>query len=354
MKGYLAAYEQINGIHIHRHPLPMEGNGPVGYLIEYSFALFHQFVLSVKIFFRKGFDVIHACNPPDNIFIVAGFFKLFFNKKFIFDHHDINPELYIAKFGKKNIFYKLMLLLEKWTFNTADISIATNQSYKKIAVQRGGMKPKNVFIVRSGPDLQRTRELPENIKWKNGRQFMVGYVGVMGAQEGLDYLLNGIFFLVHVLKREDIHFVLVGGGTELEKLKKLAHELNISCYVTFPGRVPDEELMEILSTADVCVNPDAVNEMNDKSTMNKIMEYMALGKPIVQFEMTEGRFSAQKSSLYAKPNDHESLIEKIVEIIDNPQMGKRMGMYGKNRVLSRLQWKHEIPKLLAAYSALDL
>jgi glycosyltransferase involved in cell wall biosynthesis len=323
-----------------------------GYLLEYIAALFWQFALSIKIFREKGFDIIHACNPPDNIFLVGLFYKVFFRKKFIFDHHDINPELYIAKFGKKDLFYRIMLLLEKLTFKTADISLATNESYKKIAMERGGMSQENVYIVRSGPDLSRAKRVQPNEKWKNSRKFLVGYVGVMGAQEGLDYLLKGVAHLVHELKRKDVQFVLVGGGTKLGQLKTLSEALRVDEHVTFTGRVPDETLMEVLSTADVCVNPDVVNDMNDKSTMNKIMEYMAVGKPIVQFEMTEGRYSAQEASLYAEPNNPVSLIEKVLEILNNPDMGKKMGEYGKERVVTQLQWKHEIPKLLSAYKAI--
>ena len=353
MKEFTALYEKIEGIHIYRHPLPMEGNGILGYLIEYSCALYHQFVLSLKIFFQQGFDVIHACNPPDNIFIIGAFYKLFFNKKFVFDHHDINPELYFAKFGKKDIFFKIMLLWEKWTFKTADFSIATNQSYRRIAIERGGMNPEKVVIVRSGPDLERTHLVTSNPKWKAGKKFLVGYVGVMGAQEGLDYLLKGIEYLVYTLQREDIHFILVGGGTELPFLKQLASHLKISDYVTFTGRISDELLMEILSTSDVCVNPDVVNEMNDKSTMNKIMEYMALGKPIVQFDMTEGRFSAGEASLYAKPNNHKSLMRNILNLLDDYNLAKRMGEIGHRRIKNRFQWKFEIPKLLSVYRMLE-
>ncbi len=353
MKGYDKPFEIINGIHVYRHPLPVEGNGAFGYLIEYSLALFFQFMLSIKVLVLRGFDVIHACNPPDNIFIIGGIFKFFYGKSFLFDHHDINPELYIAKFGKKDLFYRVVLLWERLTFKLADVSIATNESYKKIAVERGGMKPGRVHVVRSGPDLNRTRKMTANKRWKNNKPFLVGYVGVMGAQEGLDYLLKGIDFLTHTLHRHDIHFILVGGGTELETLKTLAHDLKLHDNVTFTGRVSDDVLMEILSTADVCVNPDVVNAMNDKSTMNKIMEYMALGKPIVQFEMTEGRFSAQESSLYAEPNNPESLMEKLLEVIDNPEMGEKMGAAGRRRVVSKLQWKHEIPNLLKAYSGLN-
>ena len=352
MKIYTASYEIIDGIHIYRHPLPIEGNGVLGYLSEYGLALVFQFILALKIYVTRGFDVIHACNPPDNIFIVAAFFKAFCNCRFVFDHHDINPELYLVKFGKKDIFYQLMLLWEKWTFRLADLSIATNESYRKIAIQRGGMAPEKVFVVRSGPDLSRVKKAPPNPKWKKDKAHLVGYVGVMGAQEGLDYLLYGIDYLVHELKREDIHFVLAGDGTELPKIKQLSHDLGVSAYVTFTGRVPDRTLMEILSTADICVNPDAVNEMNDKSTMNKIMEYMALGKPIVQFNMTEGRYSAGDASLYASPNDPVSLMENILELINDTDKATRMGEIGRRRVISKLQWHHEKANLIKAYNLL--
>jgi glycosyltransferase involved in cell wall biosynthesis len=353
MKGYTRSYECLEDIHIYRHPLPVEGSGAAGYLIEYLLSLFFQFFLSFKVLMNNGFDVIHACNPPDNIFIIGGFFKYLLNKKFLFDHHDINPELYIAKFGKKDFFYRIMLLWERLTFKTADVSIATNQSYKTIAIKRGGMDPEKVFIVRSGPDLQRTRPLPPNTAWRNGKDYLVGYVGVMGAQEGLDLLLKGIAYVVHDLKRTDIHFALVGSGTEIDQLKGLASQLKIEEYLTFTGRVKDDVLMEILSSADVCVNPDVVNEMNDKSTMNKIMEYMALGKPIVQFDMTEGRFTAGESSLYALKNDYISFMNKVIELISDPLKMEKMGKYGRSRVVSTLQWKHEAPRLLAAYHAIN-
>ena len=351
-KGCEERYEEIDGIAIYRHPLPVEGIGPKGYLLEYGGALWWEFRLSLKVFRERGFDVIHACNPQDDIFLIGLFFKIFFGKKFVFDHHDINPELYLAKFGRKDIFYRIMLLWERLTFLTADFSIATNESYKQIAVERGAMAPRKVHVVRSGPDLNRVKPMPPNTKWKNGRTYLVGYVGVMGKQEGLDLLLYGISYMVHDYKREDVQFVLVGGGTELEELKILCSKKGIIDYVTFTGRVPDKMLMEILSTADVCVNPDVVNEMNDKSTMNKIMEYMALGKPVVQFEMTEGRFSAQEASLYAEPNNPESLIQNILALLDDPEKRKRMGEFGRERVKNELQWKYEAPKLLGAYEQL--
>lgn len=348
-KGYESRYEVIDGIHIYRHDLPVEAEGALGYALEYSSALFWEFVLAWKVYFRRGFDVIHACNPPDLIFLVGGFFKLFLRKKFVFDHHDINPELYEAKFGRRDFFYKLMVWFERLTFKTANVSIATNESYKKIAIERGGMRPGDVYVVRSGPKLDRLKIVPPVESLKKGRRHLVGYVGVMGKQEGIDYLLRAVEYMVNTLGRTDVHFGLVGGGTSLDELKAYAVELGVADYVTFTGRVPDAELLAMLNTADVCVNPDVANEMNDKSTMNKIMEYMALGKPIVQFDLTEGRFSAQDASLYAAHNDHEDMARKIVELLDDPERRQRMGEFGRRRVEQELEWQYEAPKLLAAY-----
>ncbi len=347
-KDYQQKHECMDGIHIYRHPLPVEARGAMGYVFEYTTALFWEFWLTCKVACKHGFHVIHACNPPDNIFLIGGFFKLF-GKKFLFDHHDINPELYEAKFGKRDFFYKVMCAWERWTFKTATVSIATNESYKRIAIERGGMDPDRVFVVRSGPNLERLKILPPKPQLKKGRRFLVGYVGVMGKQEGIELLLRAARCIVEEMGRKDVHFGLVGGGSELESLKTYAHELGIGDYVTFTGRVPDREMLDMLNTADVCVNPDVANEMNDKSTMNKIMEYMALGKPIVQFDLTEGRFSAQDASLYARRNDEVDLAGNIVKLLDDPRLCDKMGRFGRARVENELAWKYEAPKLLKAY-----
>lgn len=348
-KGYEKLYEHINDISIYRHPLSVEGNGLFGYLREYIEALFWEFYLSIKVFFREGFDVIHACNPPDDIFIIGIIWKLF-GKKFVFDHHDINPELYIAKFGKKNLFYKILLWLEKMTFRVSDISIATNQSYKDIAVNRGGMKGENVYIVRSGPDLERIREVPKDERLKEGKKYMVGYVGVMGQQEGLDYLVRAVKYIVTVKKRDDIIFVLVGGGPALQSLKEYVLQQELNDYIKFTGRVSDEDLLKYLNTSDICVAPDLYNEMNDKSTMNKILEYMALGKPIVLFDLKEGRYSAQEAALYARPNDEIDFAEKILELINNEGKRQMMGQYGKQRINNELKWDITKQELIKAYN----
>jgi glycosyltransferase involved in cell wall biosynthesis len=350
-KGYEQRYEYLDGIHIYRHPLPMEAHGALGYLVEYGGALFWEFLLSFKIWRKHGFDVIHACNPPDLIWIVALFYKLF-GKKFLFDHHDINPELYEAKFKRRDFFYKLLCWLERMTFLSADVSIATNESYKKIALSRGKMNPDKVIVVRSGPSLDRLKILPPKPELKKGKPFLIGYVGVMGQQEGIEYLLQAAAWIRHTLQRDDIHYGLVGGGPELEILKAKAIELDIADIVTFTGRAPDQDLLEMLNTADVCVNPDEYNPMNDKSTMNKILEYMAVGKPIVQFDLTEGKFSAAEASVYAKPNDAEDMAKQIVALLDNPQKRAIMGEIGRRRVEERFAWSYEAPKLLKAYKYL--
>jgi len=350
-KGYERRFEVIDGIHIYRYPVALEASGVIAYALEYGVALAWTFALSWWVLLTRGFDVIHACNPPDLFFLVGGFFKLF-GKKFVFDHHDLNPELYEAKFGGRGFLYRLMLNLEYWTFRCADVSIATNESYRIIAIVRGRMSPERVFVVRSGPSLERLKILPPDERLKRGRRYLVGYLGVMGRQEGIEYLLQAARRIVLELGRGDVHFGLVGGGTSLEEMKTLAQELGVADHVTFTGRVPDAEMLAMLNTADVCVNPDVANELNDKSTMNKIMEYMALGKPIVQFDLLEGRCSAQAASLYARGNDSLDLAAKIVELLDDPARRLEMGNYGRRRVENELEWRHEAPKLLAAYAAL--
>ncbi|MGH9256868.1 MAG: glycosyltransferase family 4 protein, partial [Vicinamibacterales bacterium] len=350
-KGCEKKFEAIDDVHIWRYSLPLEATGAVGYAIEYTAALWQALFLCWKVLFRRGFDVIHACNPPDLFFLIGALFKLL-GKKFVFDHHDLGPELYEAKYGRRGFLHRLLLKLEYWTFRTADLAIATNESYRRIATGRGRMPDGRVFVVRSGPSLERLRILPPDERLKCGRRYLVGYVGVIATQEGIGYLLLAARHIVRDLARTDIHFGLVGDGPALAEMKRLAQKLGIAGFVTFTGRVPDGELLAMLNTADVCVNPDVANEMNDKSTMNKIMEYMALGKPIVQFDLTEGRYSAQQASLYARRNDAFDLAERIVELLDDPARRMEMGEYGRRRVERELAWQHEAPKLLAAYSSL--
>jgi glycosyltransferase involved in cell wall biosynthesis len=340
------------GFHIYRHPLP-EASGKMAYVWEYVSALFWQFALSFRIYRERGFDIIHACNPPDLIFIVGAFWKFFFGVKFVFDHHDLNPELFEAKFGSRGFFWKLLVWVERLTFRVADISIATNESYRSIAIQRGMMKPERVFTVRSGPNLQRVRELPPDNAWKRSRSHLVAYVGVIGEQEGIDLLLASIDHIVKTRGRRDIQFAIIGSGPSLRAAKEQALELKLTDWVEFLGRVDDVTLFTVLSTADVCVNSDRPNEMNNKSTMNKIMEYMALGRPIVQYDLVEGRVSAQDASAYAENTDVCDFGDKILELLDDPARRERMGIAGRQRVRNELSWEHEAPRLLHAYRTIS-
>jgi glycosyltransferase involved in cell wall biosynthesis len=350
-RGFEAAEETIDGINVFRHSLPLEARGPSAYLIEYSAALFWEFVLSLKVARRLGFDVIHACNPPDLICLIGAFYKLF-GKSFLFDQHDANPEFFESKFLRRGFFWRLLLLAERMTFALADVSIATNESYRRIAIERGRMPPERVFVVRSGPNIDRVKALPPDPAWRNGRKYLVGYVGVISQSEGLDLLLESVDYIVRKRGRTEVQFVLVGGGPEWEAISQLCRKMDLQDYVTLTGRVDDKTLFTVLSTADVCVNSDRATTMNDISTMNKIMEYMAVGKPIVQFDVTEGRYSAQESSLYAKANDPVDFAEKILELLDDPELRSRMGEFGKRRVHDVLAWHKEQPKLLRAYEKL--
>ncbi|MDN3641816.1 glycosyltransferase family 4 protein [Lutimonas halocynthiae] len=347
MKGYTKSFEILEGIEIYRHPLPLEARGALGYLVEYGAAIYWEMKLAKKIYKKKPFDVIHGCNPPDLIYLTAKRFKKY-GVKYVFDHHDINPELYIAKYDKKDFFYKLMIYFERQTFKHAISSIATNESYKKIAIERGGMKPDKVQVIRSGPKLERLKLQEPKNEFKKGRKYLLGYLGVIGEQEGIDLLLESMKMIVQ--KRQDVQLAIVGGGSDLELLKTMSAEKGLSDYVDFYGRVPDKVLLDVLNTADVCVNPDKPTEMNNLSTMNKIMEYMALKKPIVQFDLKEGKYSAQDASLYAI--NTTDFAEKVLLLLDDVQLRKKMGEVGYSRVLSELSWEYESKKLIDFYNGI--
>jgi glycosyltransferase involved in cell wall biosynthesis len=347
-KGCERGYELIEGIHIYRHPMGEEGDSLFGYLWEYSSALFWQFWYAWWIFLRRGFHVIQGCNPPDDIFLIALPFKLF-GVRYIFDHHDANPELYVSKYGKRGFFYKVQVQLERLTYRFSDVVMATNASYAGLAVTRGRVSNKDVFIVRNGPDLETFRAVPPNLALKHGKPYLVGYVGNMSTQEGLDILLD-VALYIKALGRCDTHFTCIGGGPGLVGLRKMVQDKGLEDMVEFTGRVSDERLLEILSTADICVNPDKPCEMNDISTMIKIMEYMALGKPIVQFDLREGRFSAQEAAVYADPrNQVADFAAKIIWLLDNPDARRRMGEFGRRRVEKELAWEYSVQNLLGAY-----
>lgn len=348
-KGYTADKEVLEGVHIFRHDLPVEGNGAIGYLKEYTTALREELRLAKRIYKEIGFDVIHGCNPPDDIYMVAKYFKKY-GVKYVFDHHDICPELFEAKFGKKSgPLYFSQIWLERQTYRHCNFAFVTNESYKKIAIERGRMSPDKVIVLRSGPKLERMRIQPPIERIKRGKKYMVGYLGVIGQQEGIEYILEAAKYCKEVLKRNDIFWGIVGGGPHVEALRKMCTDMGLDDCVEFTGRVPDQQLLDYLNTADVCVNSDTYNSMNDKSTMNKILEYMALKKPIVQFELTEGRYSAQKASLYAEQNNARDMADKIVYLLENPDVRQRMGEYGYERVVNELSWEYTSQALLDGY-----
>ena len=351
-KGYTQEEEYLQGVHIFRHDLPAEGNGAVGYAKEYFTALKEELRLAKKVYKEIGFDVIHGCNPPDDIYMVAKHFKKY-GVKYVFDHHDICPELFEAKFGKTSgLLYKSQLWLEKQTYKHCTFAFVTNESYKKIAIERGMMNPNKVIVLRSGPKLDRMKVQPPVENIKRGKKYMVGYLGVIGQQEGIEFILEAAKYCKETLNRNDIFWGIVGGGPHVAALREMCSKMGLDDCVEFTGRVPDQQLLDYLNTADVCVNSDTYNSMNDKSTMNKILEYMALAKPIVQFELTEGHYSAQEASLYAEQNNAKDMADKIIYLLENPETRKKMGEFGRNRVINELSWEHTSKALLEGYEKL--
>lgn len=348
-KGWTAAYEVIDGVHIYRHPAPPEAHsGAVAYAREYGHAIYHWFRLGRKVWKRRKFEVIQGCNPPDLIFLMALWYRIW-NVRYMFDHHDVCPELFEAKFGKKGLLYRIMLIWERMTFATADVSMATNSSFKNIAVQRGKMDPEDVFVVRSAPRIETFIPGPGNPDMRKGAAQVMGYVGVIGQQEGMDLLVLAADHLINKLDKTDVHFLIVGFGPHLDEVKRDVAAHGLEGYFTFTGPLFGEDLLSALNVIDIGVSPDPKNPMNDISTMNKVMEYMTLEKPLVQFDLIEGRVSAADAGLYAQANDPIDFARQIAVLIDDPEAGKRMGQIGRDRVLNKLSWAHTEPQLLAAY-----
>lgn len=342
--------EVIDGISIYRCKIHEADSGLLSYMYEYGQAIVKMMLLSMVVFFKEGFDVIQMCNPPDLLFLVALPYKLF-GKRIIFDHHDLSPETYLAKVGtqKPGLTHKILSVLERLTFAAADVVMSTNESYKQVAVSRGGQDQRNVVVVRNGPDLRRVRLVKANPDLKRGKKHLVFYIGTMGAQDGVDFLLRSVRHLVHSCGRADFHVLIMGGGTELEKVKRYASEFEIDSVVEFTGRVADEKVIEALSTADVCVCPDPHTQLNDISTMNKTLEYMAVGKPVVAYDLKETRVSAGEAALYAAANDEKDFADKIAQLLDSEDLRRKLGRIGKERIEQGLSWEHSKKKLYMAY-----
>lgn len=345
--------ENLEGVSIFRYPSPPEAQSFLGYALEYSYALAATFVLSLFVWAKRGFDIIHAANPPDSAVFIAIFYKLF-GKRFVFDHHDLAPEMYLVRSSHKGtrLVHWMLTFLERTSYCFSDHVIATNQSYKNVAMQRGHVPEERVTIVRNGPALDRLKLVQPDPDLKKRGAVIIGYIGIMGPQDGVDYLLRALQQLIAVLGRNDFFCIIIGKGSALADLKVLASTLGLEPYVWFTGFIPDVDMLRYLSTIDICLDPDPSNIFNDRCTMIKIMEYMALGKPIVAFDLPEHRVSAGKAALYARPNDELDFARQITVLMDDPELRDKMGRIGRERVESELAWPHQAKHLLDAYESI--
>jgi len=349
-KGWTASFETREGVDIYRYGLPIETQSTLGFVIEFAWCFVRSFTKSLRIaLLGRGFDVIHACNPPDTFWLLGLYWRLF-GKRFLFDHHDLSPEMYAAKFGRvSGPMYKGLLLLESMTFKCADVVITTNESHKRIALARGGLAPQDVFVVRSGPDIDRFKVYDADATWKKGKRYLLVYLGEMCKQDGVDHLIRALRILREDLKRDDVYAVFVGGGPEQPMIKVYANQEGIGDICTFTGRVSDDDLCRILSSADVAIDPDPKTDWSDKSTMNKIIEYMFFGLPIVCYALTEHKVSARDAALFVEANSERALAEGVSALLDDPARRQRMSAYGAQRLRDKLAWQHSVPPLLAAY-----
>jgi glycosyltransferase involved in cell wall biosynthesis len=343
--------EVIDGVHLYQFPSLADGDGLLGYLCEYGYAMIAASVLSLVVLFRRGFDVVHAHNPPD-LFVLIGIFYKLLGKRFVFDHHDLAPEMYYARFpGRGNrLVHRALLFFERLSCRMADRVIATNNSYKALEQERNGTPADRITVVRNGPEPALFQDALPDLQLRRKAGTIIGYVGLMNVQDGIDYLLRAIKHLVDDLGRTDVYCVLVGAGAAWESLRRLSGQLGLDKYVWFTGYVPFRELRSYLATADIFVAPDPKNDFADRSTMLKLMEYMTLGKPIVAFDLTEHRVTAQGAALYARANDELDFARKIAVLMDDPELRARMGCCGQQRVATELAWTYQAPHLLDAYA----
>jgi len=340
-------FEVLQGVEIHRYPLrPTEG-GRLGYLREYSCALFHTYRIARALGRSRKFVVVHACNPPDLLLWTA----LPLRRRgaaLVFDHHDLVPELYLSRFQRgQDRGYMLAKWLERWSFRLADAIISTNESYRRVALERGGQSPDDVFVVRSAPKLSDFKRVPDKDDLRYGKRYLLAYLGVMGPQDGIDHALHALAALSR--HRDDWHCTFIGSGDVYSEMVSLSSELGLSDCVNFTGRIPNDELIEILSTADIGLAPDPMNPLNNVSTMNKIVEYMSLGLPVVSYDLREARVSAGPAAVYAQPSDPEDLAATIASLLDDPQLRHEMSTEGQARVSQDLSWQRSEENLLRAY-----
>jgi glycosyltransferase involved in cell wall biosynthesis len=337
--------EVVDGIEIHSFPLQPADEGAIGYLKEYGLAFWRISGIARRLGKGRRFDVVHACNPPDFLLPAALPLKRR-GTRFVFDQHDLAPELYYSRFGKRGLLYGSTVALERWTFRLADVVLSTNESYRRVALGRGRKRPEDVFVVRNGPDLRRFLPNPDP-SLKRGKPHLIVYVGEIGHQDGVDHALRALALVAE--RRRDWHMIFAGAGSALAAARELTAELGLTDSVEFAGLVSDEMVMKLVSTADLCLAPEPKNSFNDASTMIKVAEYMALGRPIVAYDLTETKVTAGDAALYATDNQVRNFADCIGRLLDDPELRERMGTIGRARVEDGLSWEHSERALLAAY-----
>jgi glycosyltransferase involved in cell wall biosynthesis len=342
--------ETVEGVHVYRFREAGGAQGFAGYVLEYAVCTLAALGLSVRVLRERGFDVVHAHNPPDTFVIVGAAYKLL-GKRFVFDQHDLAPEMYDARFGGKGnrVVRSMLGLFERASLRLADGVIATNDSYKAVQTERGKVPPERIAVVRNAPGFDDPAPVEPDPALRARASALIGYLGHMGYQDGVDHLLRAVRHLVVDLGRIDTLCVLIGRGDAHEDLRRLAGELRIEKHVWFPGFLPVADVFRYLSTVDVCVVPDPSNAFNDRSTMTKVMDYMAFARPIVGFDLPETRVTAGEAAAYAPPNDDAALARQIAALLDDPVRRGEMGAYGRRRVLTDLAWDRNRPHLLELY-----
>ena len=348
------AYQVVDEVTIHGYRAYAPGGSAAGFVLEYAYSFLATLRLALKARRRGAFDVVQACNPPDIFWPLARWFRLRDGSQFVFDHHDLCPELYRSRFPDgSRLALAGLKFLERATFRTADRVTSTNESYRHVAIRRGGKTPEHTAVVRTGPDPEAMKPIDPVPSERRGRPHLVAYLGVMGPQDGVDLVLGAADHIVHTLGRTDISFTLMGSGDCHDDLVAQRDRLGLQDYVELPGRVPDDYVAEVLSTADVGLSPDPLNPLNDVSTMNKTMEYMAFGLPVVAFDLVETRVSAGEAAAYADPTSGPvGLAEALLDLLDDSGERARMAALGRERVVSQLAWEHQAPSYLRVFDEL--
>jgi glycosyltransferase involved in cell wall biosynthesis len=347
------AREVVDTVELYKYRPYAPGGSKLSFVAEYAYSFIVTAWLTLKARRSGRFDVMQACNPPDIFWPIAMALRALDGTRFVFDHHDLCPELYHSRFpGGPELPYRLLRALERRTHRTADHVISTNESYRDVAIRRSGKPADKVTVVRTGPDPERLRRGQAHPELRRGRRFLATYIGVMGPQDGVDIVVRAAEIVIHELGRDDIAFTLIGSGDCFDDLVALRDELGLAGHVEFTGRIPDEQVAQIMSTADVGLSPDPKNPLNDVSTMNKTMEYMAFELPVIAFDLRETRVSAGDAAVYATPNDVHEYAGEIVALMDDESTRAKMAELGRTRVEQKLAWSHQRRAYLDVYRAL--